>query len=187
MTVASNSLATFNRQKMLDVVHYIVANCTPEELGNVKLHKVLYFADMLHFVHTGRPLTGVEYLKQKFGPCARHLNSVVSSLSKNNKIKVSRRDYFGFTKIDYISIAAPPNKLDNVEIAIIDACMNYVCQRTAKEISELSHNAAWELVKFGEVIPYETAYWLQHVEVTQEDVNEAVEQLRAIPEFSATT
>jgi hypothetical protein len=58
-------------QKLKDVVHYICAQCRQDELGNVKLHKILYFADMLHFLGSNRPLTGVEYQKQSFGPVAR--------------------------------------------------------------------------------------------------------------------
>lgn len=33
----------FSRQKFKDVIHYVVANTRPDELGRVKLHKVLYF------------------------------------------------------------------------------------------------------------------------------------------------
>ena len=63
----------FDRRKLLSVVHCICATGPVEELGRVKLHKILYFADMLHYAARGQPLTGVEYQKQPFGPAARHL------------------------------------------------------------------------------------------------------------------
>jgi hypothetical protein len=47
----------FDRAKFKDTVHYICGKCPADELGKVKLHKTLYFADMIHFVDTGTPLT----------------------------------------------------------------------------------------------------------------------------------
>ena len=58
----------FDREKFLEAVHYICTHCDPRELGRVKLHKILYFADMLHYVGYGRPLTGEEYQKQNSAP-----------------------------------------------------------------------------------------------------------------------
>lgn len=43
--------------KLKDVVHYVCAQCNQDELGNVKLHKILYFADMLHYLSLRKPLT----------------------------------------------------------------------------------------------------------------------------------
>src|SRR6266849_9373459 len=68
VTVDVDEQIQFDRAKLLDVVHYVCAKVPVPELGRVKLHKNLYFADMLHFAATGRPLTGVEYQKQPFGP-----------------------------------------------------------------------------------------------------------------------
>src|SRR5208337_999071 len=93
-----------NLGKLKDVTHYVCYRCTQEELGNVKLHKILYFADMLHFLSERKPLTGVEYQKQAFGPVARHLSWAINELSKEGAIKVEKRDYFGFKKTDYICV-----------------------------------------------------------------------------------
>ena len=131
-----------DHQKLKDVVHYICSKCSPEELGNVKLHKILYFSDMLHFQSTGQPLTGVEYQKQKFGPTARHLGWAVGQLISENKLRSEDRDYYGFAKRAYISLSAPRNdRIGNVT-HLLDDVIDFVCARSAKEISELSHNVA---------------------------------------------
>jgi uncharacterized phage-associated protein len=173
-------------ERLLDVVHYICSKCDPSELGNVKLHKVLYFADMLHFVDTGRALTGVEYLKQQFGPCARHLTKAIGDLRKQGRIHIERRDFYGFKKMDYISIKPPAlDRLDNERvIPLLDTVIEFVCRHSAKEISELSHTAAWSSVGPGERIPYFTAYWLKYPEITEQDVAEAERRISALPEFA---
>jgi hypothetical protein len=90
----------FDRAKLKHAVHYICARCPVDELGKVRLHKMLYFADMLHFIGTGTPLTGVQYQKQKLGPIARHLNWAIDELIREGRLRVERRDYFGFEKMD---------------------------------------------------------------------------------------
>jgi uncharacterized phage-associated protein len=172
---------SFDRAKFKHVVHYVCANCSPEELGNVKLHKVLYFADMLTYMATLRPLTGVEYQKQKFGPVAKHLSWAVNELCKDGALKVHKRSYYGFSKVDYIAIQQPsPGKLTNSEVSLLNDVIDFVCARSAKEISELSHDAAWHKAHLGETIPYDAVFGLEPVAVTESDVEAATEEARRI-------
>lgn len=162
---------TFDREKFLDIVHFICHETTSEELGNVKLHKILYYADMLYFTDTGKPLTGVEYLKQSFGPTARHLSWATKQLETNKKIHISIRNFYGYQKKDFVSLDEPKsNKLNQEEKNLILSIIDFVCSRNAKEISEMSHNIAWETADLGEVIPYVSAHALWPIEVTDEDI-----------------
>ena len=171
----------FDRAKLSEVVHYVCARIPAPELGRVKLHKILYYADMLHFASTGRPLTGVDYQKQPFGPVARHLSWALGSLVQAGKLEVKRRDYFGFAKYDFIALKAPDaSRLSALERQLIDDVSDFVCARSAREISELSHNAAWECVGVGERIPYFTAFDLQPVEISDEDVEWGASEARRI-------
>jgi len=171
----------FDRAKLLDVIHYICAKIPTAELGRIKLHKILYFTDMLHFAATGRPLTGVQYQKQAFGPVARHLSWALRSLAETGRLEVRRRDYFGFPKYDFVSLKAPDtSRLAPRELQLIADVADFVCARSAREISELSHNAAWESVAVGEPIPYYTAFALQPVEISDEDVEWGASEARRI-------
>jgi hypothetical protein len=164
-----------DREKLKDVVHYICDRCPPSDLGNVKLHKILYFADMLHFNDTAQPLTGVEYVKQPFGPTARHLTWAVAELEREGRLGVSQRSYYGFTKRDYTSLAPPVRaRLTNLQVQLLDHVIDFVCARTAREISELSHNAAWEAARIGEVLPYYTVMGWEPGELTDDDIAWAV-------------
>ena len=88
----------FHREKFKDVVHYIVARTNPDELGRVKLHKTLYFADMLWFIDKGVALTGAEYRKQPMGPCASRLTWALNALELEGRIKQAREWYYGYEK-----------------------------------------------------------------------------------------
>lgn len=160
----------FDREKFKDAIWAIAAYCPSEELGNVKLHKILYFSDMLTFLDEGRPLTGVEYLKQKFGPTARYLTAAVAELVDEGTLKVEEVNYHGFLKKNYvISAQRSLARLSKAEISLLRDVADFVRGRSAKEISEISHNAAWEAAELGEVIPYTTALRLAPVEVKDSD------------------
>lgn len=161
----------FDRRKLLAVVHYVCATVPVEELGRVKLHETLYFADMLHYAARGRPLTGVEYQKQPFGPAARHLNWALQTLEEQGLLTVSRRDYFGFPKDDFFSERPPdPESLTEYERGLLGEVMDFVRLRSARQISEFSHNDAWSAVSMGERIPYYTAYSLYSVALEEGDL-----------------
>ena len=176
-----------DRARLLDVVHYICSRCSTEQLGNVKLHKILYFSDMLHYVSTGEPLTGVTYRKQRFGPVATHLTWATNQLTQDGRIRIERRDYYGFTKLDYISLRSPP-KLSNLVTHLLNDMIEFVCAQSAKEISEFSHNAAWDVVRMGDVIPYYSAFGMYPAAVTEADMAAATataKQIRAQVEAEA--
>jgi hypothetical protein len=171
ITVSLEEDVQFDRNKLLEVVHYVCHAVSVEELGRVKLHKILYFADMLHYMANGRPLTGVEYQKQPFGPAACHLTWALQQLEENGALEVRRRNYFGFPKDDFIVRRPPdPAKLSEHERSLVNDVADFVRARSAREISELSHNEAWAAVRIGDRIPYYSASYLYPVELGEADV-----------------
>lgn len=160
----------FDREKLKETVLLIASLCPPDELGNVKLHKILYFSDMLHFLAEARPITGVDYLKQKFGPVARHLTQATSQLQQEGKLEVRADDYFGLPKKTYVpKTKYKQHRLSDLEVSIVREMSDFVRGQSAREISIFSHNAAWESVELGEVIPYFTALRLIPTEVDDSD------------------
>lgn len=174
------SYILFDRDKFRDVVLHICNRCEPRDLGNVKLHKILYLADMMHFVSTGRPLTGVDYIKQRFGPTARSLSATLDALARDGAIRIETVDYFGFARKQFVPLQQSNARLTNAELELLDDVIEFVHGRSAKAISDLSHNAAWNAAEMGERIPYASAYGLMPVEITDADMAEAIEDARRI-------
>lgn len=172
---------TFDRAKFKDVVHFVCANTQADELGNVKLHKILYFADMLAYLSSGDPLTGVEYQKQQFGPVARHLSWALNQLCTEGKIRIEKRDYFGFQKSDYFSLIEPSReKIGNQGVRLLLDVIDFVCARSAREISELSHDVAWHAARLGETIPYYAAIGLLPSRMTEADMSAAIVEAKRL-------
>lgn len=171
----------FDRTKLKAAAHYICSKMKPDELGNVKLHKILYYADMLSFADCGIPLTGADYIKQQFGPTARLLSSVLAELAKEGKLRIESRKYYGFEKRDYVSLTEPDRTvLGNAGILLLDEMIEFARDRSASELSELSHNVAWQSADMGERIPYAAVLGWQPTEITDEDREAAVSEVRRL-------
>ena len=152
----------YDRAKLRAVILYACSSCEPSELGAVKLHKVLYYTDMIHYAHVGVPVTGATYRKRPFGPTCDQLLPTLAELVRERALEVHDVDYFGYFKKEYLAKREPEaNRLNADELRLVDEVLDFVCrQNTAKTISDFSHNRAWELAEFGDILTYTTAFHL---------------------------
>lgn len=153
----------FDEDKFVDVVHFVCDRFShdPDKLGQVKLHKILYYADMQCFLSIGTPLTGVDYLRQPFGPTARFLKKAVDALRLRGAVETRQRDFFGYRKMDFVSKLKPQsNRLSEYEIELLSYVSDWIAGLTASEASEMSHDLPWQKAKPGGRIPYSSAIWM---------------------------
>jgi len=162
----------FNFPKFKELVLYVCHRCGPDHLGNVKLHKVLYFSDMFAYIRKGHPISGETYIKQQFGPTARHLGLALRELQSEGAVTITEVDYFGFRKKEYRAARAPDLRAmqDRGEVELVNAVCDLLMDKSAREVSELSHGVPWQVAGMGQEIPYHTAFSLMPTEVTDEDM-----------------
>jgi Antitoxin SocA-like, Panacea domain len=172
----------FDRAKLKAAILYTCQKCEAGQLGAVKLNKVLYFADMLHYAHVGTSITGSQYRKRSFGPTNDQILVTLAELKRQGAIEIRDVDYFGYIKKEYIAVESPDtSRFSNIEKFLLDDVIEFVCfNHSAKTISEFSHNKAWELTKFGEVIPYNSVFHLFPTEVSLETMEWASAEVKKI-------
>lgn len=148
-----------NMAKLKDTVRAIIDQCEPSELGQVKLHKALYYSDMLNYLATGESITGSSYKKRPFGPTNESLLFVLDELKQSGELEVREVDYFGYTKREFHKRNRPNiSTLSEKEFEAIKEVVNFVCrQHSASTISDFSHDIVWESVEMGQDIPYHLA------------------------------
>ena len=172
----------FDPQKLREAVLYVVSRSRPDELGAVKLNKVLYYADMLSYAFTGNALTGAPYKKRPFGPTSDKVLFALRDLENEGEIAIRSSDYFGYRKTEYeVTKSFVRDRLSEGETCLLDDVIDFVCrQNTAKTISEFSHDASWDAVTYGEEIPYLAAYNLLPNQSDLEDLRWAENEGRSI-------
>ncbi len=169
--MSGRTMVQFDRRKFREAVLHICEIGGTARLGAIKLHKALYFADMIRYATTGAPLTGATYRKRPLGPTADYLLSALKDLASEGRLEVRTDNYFGYAKRTYIPLQpANTSVFDMDELALLKEVTGFVCGQTAKEISEFSHNAAWEAAQMGDELPYYTAYALFPSQVSIEAI-----------------
>ena len=152
----------FDRAKLKAAILYICSQCERSQLGAVKLHKALYYADMVHYAQSGAPVTGATYRKRPLGPTADALLPILREMESTGAIRIHEVDYFGFRKKEYEPLEPPQmERFSEKEVTLLDEVIDFVCRNnTAKTISDFSHGMAWEIVDFGDELPYYSALHL---------------------------
>jgi hypothetical protein len=174
----------FDRAKLRAAILHTCEAVPPDRLGAVKLHKVLYFLDMIHYAQTGSSVTGATYKKRPFGPTCVQLLPILRDMQNEGSIHIRDVDFHGLRKKEYIGLdREEAGVLNQAELDLLDEVIQFVCDKnSAKTISEYSHKLPWEMAEFGEVIPYESALLLFPVEASPEaleTVEEGVEEVEA--------
>ena len=122
---------------------YIINKINKQELGNVKLNKILWFSDLEKCKNEAYTITGETYIKQNYGPVAKHLPSILRELEKIDKAITIERE-------------TPDSMLTNLfknDIKYIDETIEKLRHMKSKDISKLTHTKLWESLNIGEVMP----------------------------------
>jgi uncharacterized phage-associated protein len=130
----------FNQKKAFAAMLYVASNLTWANFH--KVHKIIYFADLMHLAKYGRPITGDRYIAMKNGPVASWIKDVMHK-------KVAREYWKFFTVVLGFVIRAkrPPNLLDHfskTDIACLDESLAENRNLSYSDLTTKSHDEAWK-------------------------------------------
>lgn len=159
-----------NEDRIKELMLYVAEQTeTDETVGSTKLNKILYFAELSHMRRAGRSITGAEYQKQPQGPTLRQMRPLVRDLEEDGSAKEVERDYHGTSQKRLFALRDVNLEMfSGLEIAAVDGIIRQFWGKTAKQVSEISHeDPGWYAVEMGEEIPLEMAF-VKEPEVTDE-------------------
>jgi hypothetical protein len=146
--------------KLKQLALYIASRSEDDpKFGRVKFNKLLFYADFIHYVKTGRSITGFAYIKMEFGPCPEGFNEIESEMDKANELKLKQSMYEGFVQRRPIALVMPDlSGFSGEEIATVEEAIGNMWRLNGREASNLSHLfVGWRLAKEFEKIPYSVA------------------------------
>jgi hypothetical protein len=167
--------------KLRELILYVAARSEGDHwFGKTKLHKVLFYSDVIFYAETGRSITGQEYQKYPHGPFGSETPAALQALESEHAVAIGHRDVFGHRQERPFALREPNlDDFSGKEIAIVDEVIGLLWDRSASEVSELSHRfIGWQVARDYEVIPYEMAL-VDTSEPTEEELEYAKQLVAA--------
>lgn len=150
------------KRKFGEVIVYVARRCENDpHFGAVKLAKILFYADFIHYSRTGALITGQAYTREDKGPLPADFYSVIKGLNKDGSVTTVERDHFGKQQKHTVARREPDLQLlTGPEVATLSEVIALFEAHNAKQLSDLSHHfVGWKVYRKGEVIPPETAFF----------------------------
>jgi transcriptional regulator with XRE-family HTH domain/uncharacterized phage-associated protein len=152
-----------NPEKLKSVLLYILGTVGAKpNVGETVLYKLLYFIDFDYYEKTGRSITGLSYIKNHYGPTpTKKFESIVTAMVKDRELDIVETPYFSHTQKKYLPIIrASLNDLSADEIKHIDYELSRLSDKSASELSDLSHkDMPWLAAKMHKRIDYQMAMY----------------------------
>ncbi len=150
-----------NIEKFKQVLLYILEKVGAKpNIGQTVLYKLLYFVDFDFYEKYKTQFMGLTYFKNTHGPVPREFVKTIREMKQNNEIEEIKSKYFQFELTKYIPIKKPNlSLLNGQELEMIDSVLDRYGDKSATEISEMSHrDTPWLVAKDKEDLEYEDAF-----------------------------
>lgn len=144
--------------KFKDVLLYILSILgAKSNIGETALYKIMYFIDFHYYKDNSRNITGATYIRNHFGPTPVEFKLVIDEMIKNKQVVKINSKFFQYEQRKYIPLQRPDlSKLNAKEKHHIDSIISYYGDKTANELSKISHEEApWQKTPQGSLIEYE--------------------------------
>jgi DNA-binding XRE family transcriptional regulator len=153
-----------NQKKFKTVLTYILKKVGGKSnIGMTAIYKLLYFIDFDYYEKYEEQLMGAVYIKNHFGPTPVMFSKIIEQMKAKNEIEEVTSKFYDreqkkyFLNPDYEIDLTP---LSAKEIKHIDWELLRLADKTAKELSDLSHeDMPWRAAKMGEQVEYNGVFY----------------------------
>jgi len=179
-------LIEFSREKLINAIVFFLRKT--KFCGKIKLFKLLYFLDFLHFKQTAKSVTGLRYYAWEMGPVPRDLFFELNNPGED------------LAKCVYIPKETPANGLFNMkprcnfdkkyftprEIRLMEQLAYVFKNAKANDMSDVSHlpNMPWDKTIKTQGEKAEIDYFLalddQKDSLSSKEVKERIEEMQEV-------
>jgi hypothetical protein len=163
MTTVTSGSSTwrYEEDKLKELLLYVAQRLFgTSKNGSIKLNKILFFSDAYAYAITGKPITGVTYIRRRFGPAPQGIVDIQNKLSMAGDAEIVELHGLGRTQKIVIPKRDPNLALFTApEIKMVDAVIDALTDMDTDFVSEMSHTLeGWRSAQEGEPIPYFTIF-----------------------------
>lgn len=153
-----------NQKKFKTVLAYILKKVGGKpNIGMTAIYKLLYFIDFDYYEKFEEQLMGAVYIKNYYGPTPIMFTKIVEEMKAKNEIEEVKSKFYNREQRKYFlnpEYEIDLTQLSAQEIKHIDWELRRLADKTAKELSELSHeDMPWRVAKIGEQVQYNGVFY----------------------------
>jgi hypothetical protein len=159
-------------ERLRELILYISQKCADDPtFCATKLNKLLFYSDFFSYFRFGEPIAGLEYQRLPHGPAPKQLVPVREEMVSNGDLAVQKVGFFDKQQHRCIPLRDPDlNRFKARDIAVLDDLIQKLWAKTAKEVSEMSHQRAWRIAKDRESIPYQAIFLSDDDDLTDNEL-----------------
>jgi len=157
-----------NIEKVKTLFTTFISRCNPVLNDRLKINKLMFYADFLHFRQTGFSISGLSYRAINFGPVPTCYDNIFALLENEGVIFADWQQVNDAIarEIFFASQHSNSDTLDATEMAVVDKLCIRFAESSSWDLVELSHKEdGWKALKERkEIISYqEYAFGLRGV------------------------
>lgn len=147
----------FDAEKAVEAILYVASRVKSPTLHTIS--KLLYFADVAHLEHYGRFITGDSYVAMKHGPVPSGTYDVMKYVRGDGVMSFAEHARAAFDVVGGHNIK-PFREPDlglfsRSDLACLDEAIAKYGARSFRELTSLSHDAAWHSADADDAISLE--------------------------------
>jgi hypothetical protein len=160
-----------------ELILYIADQCKDDPtFSDTKLNKILQFSDFTAFRELGVPITGAEYMKEKYGIILKRMKPIRETMAANKEIDIQWQPIINLSRKRVIARKrADMSRFSSKQREIVDKCIGELWGRNSNDVSSLSQKqVGYKVTEIGESVPYEAAL-LSSEGITEADIKRTEE------------
>ena len=147
-------------ERLRELILYLADRCSGDDtFGVTRLNKNLVYADFVSFFRRRRAITGVEYMRQRYGPVPRRVKWILTRMQEDGDLVVRKVAVGKHTRHKLIATRKAKPIFSQEDLEIVEEIVQAFSGKTAKAVSDFSHGIAWRIAGTdGTLIPYEAIF-----------------------------
>jgi len=149
----------YDLEKLKNMILYLVKRL--DGVLKVKLNKLLWYCDFLHFKETSVSITGSQYIRLKYGPVPNNYERIIGIMQPEllDKDEIPFNTEEGIVGEQFTALVEPDESLfSEEEIKVMNFVADTFREYTSTEIMNKSHQEiAYIKCEDGDIISYEYA------------------------------
>ena len=149
----------FDSERLKFLLIFFMQSCNPEYNDRIKLNKLLFYVDFLHYANYGNSLAGLKYRAIKYGPVPAYYDQIFSFINQDPSFSSYGKELSDGHMVELFSSETDFDKslFTEQELATLNAVTKRFKNTASWDIMKISHkeNSWKELESSHAIINYQ--------------------------------